>query len=262
MLIKFWSDHATYGFHPDDIPYIPNDLILDWSIDDALAHRDAFENNLKLFKKDPKLYKKNAKLHRMLHVNLFPYPFVGNIEHASVVILFGNPGFAPTDYLDEHCNPTHMQACIDNISGRAKSFFVLERDSKGTGGYDYWRPRFKTLVGELANELSIKRNEAFRIATRNIALIEAGAYHSKSNPGQWLDNLPSSQIAREFVHQKLLPRAREREILIFVWRRASHWDIQSKLPGVIVRPTNQARLSHLNEKERTAIVKQIRDNLI
>lgn len=244
MLIDFWSNHATYGFHPDDIPYISNNHILNWSVDEALAHKDSFD--------------KDSALHKLLHVNLFPWPFVGDIEHASVVILYGNPGVEPANYLEEHSNTTHIQACIKNLSGRAKSFFVLESDSKGTGGHRYWLPRFNRLVDELASALSITRNKAFRVAIRNIALIEAGAYPSKGSPGSWFDKLPSSKVAREFVHQKLLPRARKGEILIFVWRRASQWGIPLDTPGVIIRPPKEAQVAYLYASERTAIVKQIR----
>ena len=152
MLTEFWSDHATYGFHPEDIPCIADNRVLKWSIEDALAHTDSFGAK--------------SALDKLLHANLFPFPFIGNIKHASVVILFGNPGVVPTDYLDEQRNPPHMQACRRNLLGQAESFIVLERDSIDTGGHRYWLPRFKKLVDELARALSITQHQAFRVATR------------------------------------------------------------------------------------------------
>ena len=243
MLIQFWRTHDGYGFHPHDKASIPQRRVVRWTVDEALDHQGTFGME--------------RHLHPLVHENLFPWPFVGNPDRASVVILTGNPGFTVTDYLDEYRTPAHQKAWAANLGGKGDGFFVLREQSAGTGGYRYWHRRFQSLVRDVSLALSVSQPEALEIVIRETALLEAGAYHSKSSPGRWFDMLPSSQAARRYVHERLLPRAHAGGVLVFVWRRAALWDIPDETPGVIFRPPTQAVGSYFYADERAAMAAQI-----
>lgn len=225
MLAEFWLHHAKRGFHPQDCQHIDADQMLRWSTEEALSHRHTFD--------------KEEHLHKLLHADLYPHPFIGSLSRATVFILYGNPGFGVSDYLDEHQNPSHEAACLRNLSGESDDFFVLGGQSKATGAYEYWHGVFKTSISALAQRLSIPISEAIQIFTRNVCILEATAYHSKKSPGRRFNGLPSSQVARRFVHAHLLPRAKLGDILIFVWRQASFWGSRSAEFGRY-RPPSQS----------------------
>lgn len=244
MLLEFWDSHAERGIHPDDLEHIlRHDAILNWTLDEAAAHRDSFDQE--------------KELHCLIHSNLFPQPFAGDLSRACVFILFGNPGFAITDYSDEHEHPTHPEACCRNLRGEASDLFLLRDASIGTGAYRYWHPRFRRIISEVSIAAGLCQAQATDLVASSVALIEAVAYHSKRHPGDWAYDLPSAQTAQAFVRDNLLPRAASREVLLFVWRSESFWLLPSAAGGVLVRPPRQAQASYLRDHERAAIVEQI-----
>lgn len=243
MLLDFWSRGSGRGVHPDDAAHLRENETLSWTADEAQAHAASFE--------------KETALHKKLHVNLLPQPFIGNIRTSYVYILYGNPGFAPSDYKDELQNRAHQAACEQNLQGGGHGFFPLRAPSENTGVSNYWRPRLRSMAAELSVSLGISRREAAEIIIARVSLIEAGAYHSKSRPGQWADSLPSSNIARQFVLKELVPRARRRDVAIFVWRRVDYWSIAAEAKNVLIRHPSNARHSYLLSSEQTFLVKHL-----
>ena len=73
----------------------------------------------------------------------------------------------------------------------------------------------------LSDRLGITTIAATNEVVQRVTLIEAGAYHSKKFPGDWCEDLPSSRVARKFVHQVLVPKAQRGEALLFVWPTGS-----------------------------------------
>lgn len=240
MLLDFWSRGCDRGVHPDDAEHLRRDGILTWSALDAKDHAENFDNE--------------THLRRKLHVNLFPQPFIGNIADSHVYILYGNPGFAPQDYEDELNNAGHQTACNANLQGRGHGFFPLRIASENTGVSNYWRPRLRSLAVALSTSLNISKKDAAKIIINYVSLIEAGAYHSKSHPGHWADSLPSSNVARQFVHEVLVPKAQSGEIVVLVWRRASFWGVAPSGKNVMMRDASNARQSYLLSHEQKFIV--------
>lgn len=240
MLLDFWSRSAVRGVHQDDNEHLRRDGILTWTKLEAREHAESFDSD--------------THLHRKLHVNLFPQPFIGNILDSHVYILFGNPGFAPSDYEDELNNTGHQSACTANLQGKGHGFFPLKAASENTGVSNYWRPRLRNLARELSSSLGVSKKDAADIITNRVSLIEAGAYHSKSHPGHWADDLPSSKVARQFVHKVLAPKAQTGEIVLLVWRRAAFWSLTQTNRNVMIRDPSNARHSYLLSQEQKFIV--------
>lgn len=132
---------------------------------------------------------------------------------------------------------------------------MLEALHRETGGGRYWRRVLRTLAREMAADHVFGPEEAYQCVSRKFAIIEACAYHSRRSPGDWTDDLPSSRAAKAFVHDLCAGDA-DREILIFIWRKARFWDIDScEESGVTVirRPPKQAIGKYPYERERRAI---------
>jgi hypothetical protein len=240
VLREFWSLSSGRGVHPNDGPFLDERNCLHWSLSRANAQASTF--------------KTDTWLHDKLHINLHPQPFIGDIEKAFVYMLFGNPGFAIHDYADELDNPAHAAACVANLRQSSQGFFPLLPASADTGVANYWTGRLKSLIVALSGRLKITTTAATNVVVQRIALIEAGAYHSKKFPGDWCDDLPSSRAAKIFVKQVLVPRAQRGEALLFVWRRAAFWSVPPGTRGVIHRPPKTAQLRNITEAERTTIV--------
>jgi hypothetical protein len=243
VLREFWSSSSGRGVHPKDSVFLKEQYCLSWSQIQANAHASTFDTD--------------TQLHDKLHTNLYPQPFIGNLEDAFVYILFGNPGFAISDYADELGNAAHSLACVANLRQSGQGFFPLLPASTGTGVASYWNRCLKSLIMALSESLRVTSVVASNLVVQRVALIEAGAYHSYKFPGDWCDQLPSSRVAQAFVHQVLIPKAQRGEALVFVWRRARFWGVPSGTHDVIQRPPKKARLKNITAPERAAIVKFI-----
>jgi hypothetical protein len=239
-LTAFWNEFDGAGIHPDDRPFLGKAHCIDWSLEQARDSAPTFDST--------------KHLHNKLHVNLLPQPFVGNLDRSLVFVLLANPGFAVTDYQDELGNADHASACCANLRQTGIGFYPLLPPSLSTGAGKYWRGRLRTLVADLAKLLNISEQKASRIVVERFAVVEAGAYHSKSAPGDWYDELPSSQAAKSFVQRTLLPRADSGEIMLFVWRKASFWAVPPARRGVLYRRPETAQLKNLSVPERGTLV--------
>ena len=240
MLREFWSKSPVRGVHPEDRLGLELDKCLAWAPEEAMRHQGLFANE--------------EHLHDCIHTNLFPQPFIGNLDSSYVYILYGNPGFTVTDYIDEFRNPGHEAACSSNLCDGKQGFFPLLPQSSDTGVAKYWRSRLRKLIEELAEELKTTTACAVEIVRQRVSLIEAGAYHSRLFPGDWVDLLPSSCIARRYTREILLARAQRQEVLVFVWRRARFWDLPAGASGVLVRSPSTAQLSYVSQTERQKMV--------
>jgi hypothetical protein len=240
MLIDFWSIYKNDGVHPHDSNFINASNSLRWGWQVAKRRASMFEAN--------------SSLHGLLHLALTPQPFIGNIKKASIYILMANPGLDISDYDDDFGNSAHAAACQQNLSQTGIGFYPLLPASLNTGAGRYWESRVRTLEREISSRLKISNEEARSLLVKELAVIEAGSYHSKKFPGDWCDRLPSSRAARRFVRKLILPRANNGEALVLVQRRSSFWNIPENHAGVIHRPPSQAQLSNLLSAERQAMV--------
>lgn len=243
MLGKFWQAHSTPGFHPEDRPHIPADQVIAWSPSEALGRTSEFE--------------RRRDLHSKIHENLFPQPFAGSLENASIFILYGNPGFSISDYQDDHHNPAFAEVCEENLRGSLGSLVWLHPHAEKSGAGRYWRSRFR----KLGEAISVKTKESHEASLRRIAksvtLIEAGAYHSRRSPGDWIFQLPSSKAAKTFVRSILVPKAKSGKCLLFAWRRASFWVGETNISKILIRQPKQAQGSYFFKNEHRTLLRTI-----
>lgn len=239
MLSDYWAQYVSGGVHPADERFInaSNSLRWRWPIG----------------KRRTQTWASDTSLHGLLHLNLFPQPFLGNISSASVYLLMANPGLSLEDYEDDFKNHDHAAASEANLRQEGIGFYPLLARSDGTGAAKYWRSRFKSLQKDLSLRLDVSLDSARELLVRELAVVEAGPYHSKKFPGGWCDRLPTSRAARSFVRQAVLPRAARGDAFVLVLRRASFWRIPLGQPGVIFRSSKKAQLSSFLGSEREAM---------
>ena len=247
MLATFWSEYSGGGFHSKDEQFI--ERANSYKFQPAASTTLAAD------------FESNELLHKLVHVDLYPQPYVGNLDRSLVYILFGNPGFVAADYDDELKNPSHMAACIANLKQSGQGFYPLLPAGSGTGAGNYWQGRLRSLTADLAQRLHLTSSQANQVLVDRLSVVEAGAYHSKKFPGDWFDQLPSSRAARDYVHGTLLPKARRGEVLILVWRRAAFWGVPESTAGVLHRPPEKAQLKNITAVERAAMAEFIAERL-
>lgn len=197
-----------------------------------------------------------------LHLDLLPVPFVGNLKSASVFLLMLNPGFGPHDYFGEYNVPEYRTALLNNLrQGRDNSFMFLDPHFSWHGGFGYWHTKLQDIIAAFTESTSTSYGKARLFFQSRIAALELAPYHSVNFtvPTRVFNSLRSVQLARAFVHDELLPRAKSGECLLVVTRAVKHWGLPS-LGNIVAYSPTEARSAHLSVKSRggSAILKFLR----
>src|SRR5882724_6419115 len=162
-----------------------------------------------------------------LHLDLFPIPFLGNLNSATVFLLMLNPGLGPHDYFGEYKVPEYIEALRANLrQSPQSSFLFLDPRFAWHGGFDYWHGKFRNLIEAFAKQSGISYGEARLVFQKQVAVIELMPYRSVtySIPDGVLNSLESVRLARAFVEEELVNRAKSGKCLIIVTRAAKHWN--------------------------------------
>jgi hypothetical protein len=243
---------AWKKFQPEKPPYVlsGDEIVLDEP--DLCCRYAGWED----FIADPEF---GAPGNLQLHLDLLPIPFVGNLKTASVFLLMLNPGFGPHDYFGEYKVPKYRAALIDNLrQTRSNSFMFLDPRFSWHGGYDYWHTKLRNLITTFAETVSIPYDRAREFFQTHIAALELAPYHSVNFaiPGRLFNSLRSAQLARDFVHDELLPHAKSGKCLVVVTRAVKNWRLPAYKNVVAYTPA-EARSAHLSPKSRggSAILK-------
>jgi hypothetical protein len=234
ILKKFWSHYSPYQLHPEDRDYLDlhtSEYCLDLSIDDM---RLEYGEDLSRVSVNNKFKKDSSKNNKILS-RLYPVPFFGNVLHAKVYILTGNPGFATWCFIEDYENQEYINLLQENLKLSMNTPFNIHSSLATTGGYEYWKPKYERIINAVANKSDWNRTKAEKIVHENVAVIESVAYHSNKRPPDKLFNLPSSQLNKEFVQNYVLKRVRSNQAMIFAWRAASHWELDADEDNVLVR---------------------------
>lgn len=168
------------------------------------------------------------KDHR-LHFGLLPQPFCGDLCRASIYILLLNPGLSPSDYYGEHEVAAYRKALSANLKQKFRRgsppFLFLDPQYSWHGGFDWWHGKLAGLIASLVKAWDVPWAEARGRLARELASIELVPYHSANFalPDHVIRSLQSVKLARRFVLDKLVPRARSGDCLLVVTRAAKHW---------------------------------------
>lgn len=185
-----------------------------------------------------------------LHLGLLPQPFFGDVRHATVYILLLNPGLGPHDYYGEYQVPAYREALLANLQqrfhGGAQSFLFLDPRYSWHGGFDWWHGKLAKLIQRIASSRELSFADARAHLASVMASIELLPYHSKTFkvPARWLSTLRSVTLAREFVHDYVIPRANRGDAVVIITRKVAEWGSPHG-PGVITYSGPQARAAHL-----------------
>jgi hypothetical protein len=175
------------------------------------------------------------------------------VLEAKAYILTLNPHFVPACFHEDYENELHIQRLEKNLKLIMKTPFNIDKKLADTGGYRYWHPKYKSIIHNVAKKSDLNWEETEKRVTENVAVIESIAYHSNFSPNVWkLFPLPSSQLAKEFVNQHLLPKVEDKKAFIFVHRSARHWGLEDNGSNLIVRDSTKA-ISPISEEETSKI---------
>lgn len=189
-----------------------------------------------------------------LHLGLHPMPMLGNLARAKVVFLLLNPGLTPCDYFAESDNKAYWQALrrstLQQLDGDEYPFLFLNPEFSWHSGFSWWTKKLKPILREMGGR-DERRGDALRRLSQSIANIELYPYHSrKFRYSKGIGKLRSPTLAKEYVHEVLLPRARAGKVLLVAMRRAREWGLpvdQSLVHSFDARLARGAHLSVLDE---------------
>ena len=151
-----------------------------------------------------------------LHAFLLPEPYVGNLKTADIFILSKNPGFDGLEYkweenrsfFERKRRSVHQNFASDEIAN-----YYLDPDLREHPGYRYWRRH----LGQ----------DIFSDLRHRFATLEIVSYHTAHGfPEGLRNNLRSTQKAKDWVHDELVPRAKRDEILLIVVRQVQQWGFE------------------------------------
>ena len=239
-LLSAWKD-----FQPHQAPYIlPGDESL---LDETKLYRRF--KGWDGFIADPEF---GTPGNSQLHLDLLPIPFIGNMKTASIFLLMLNPGFGPHDYFGEYRVPDYRSALLDNLKqARGNSFLSLDPQFSWHRGFDYWHAKLKDVISDFAHQKGLPYGRARKFFQSRIAALELVPYHSVkfSVPTGVSNSLRSVRLARAFVQEELLPRAKNGDCLLVVTRAAKHWQLSAHR-NVIIYGATEARSAHLSPNSR------------
>ena len=158
---------------------------------------------------------------------LVPYPYVGDIRAADVLVLMLNSNIGPTDAKQE-AEPYFA----DRLRGNLKQdlgdcehpMLSLDPRLRGTGTYEYYNKRngLTKLVTELAKRSGATERDARRELARRLAVVQLCPYRSTSGVPQALlgNALASVRLARMAITEALKSK------LVVVPRSARCWGFE------------------------------------
>ena len=180
---------------------------------------------------------------------------MGNLEKATIFVLMLNPGLHPGDYYAEQYIPEYKKACIRNLhqenSNDGYPFTFLNPQFAWHPGFDYWHKKFNRIIEVVAKQSQLTYQDAMSILAKQLACLELLPYHSKSfSSGSLPKVLPSAKVMQDFVHEIVIPRAKNDEVLIIATRGVQNW----KLPihkNIITYKGGETRSAYLPRCEPT-----------
>jgi hypothetical protein len=180
---------------------------------------------------------------KKLHLGLLPGPYSGNLAKARIFILLLNPGLSPLDYYAEQKRSvrTAIIADIRQKKGRYP-FPSLDPNFSWLGGARYWRPRLDDHVRQLQKVNGGDYRKALAQLSKSICILQLVPYHSPAFglPGRIVDQLGSTKAVRKFVHEVILPEAKQNRALVIVTRKAKKWGLR-KSKNVVVYQGPESR---------------------
>ncbi len=189
-----------------------------------------------------------------MHLGLHPIPMLGDLSRAKIIFLLLNPGLKPGDYYAEQDRGNYWKALRrstqQKLTGVEYPFLFLDPAFSWHSGFLWWTRKLRLII-QRASEKDGGVKGALRLLANSVANIELYPYHSlKFKLSKRLRNiLPSAKLAKSYVNEVLLRKARSGEIALVVMRRAKEWGVPSG-PGVYAFQSGEARGAHLSKHSK------------
>lgn len=163
----------------------------------------------------------------LIRTNIYPTPFVGDIERAKLVFLQTNPGYSDQDVL-EFATPEFKSAQLANLleSNRTApfAFFPLDPRFKYTGAGLYWLPKLKSII-----DLCTLYGKNIQYLAPRCMVLELYAYHSE----QWDASFPQSPAHQEYL-AKYVKQLKEKEAFFIIMRSEKGWKTFFKKYNIVI----------------------------
>ena len=201
-----------------------------------------------------------------LHLGLHPMPILGDLARAKVVFLLLNPGLRPGDYFAESDHQDYWTALRRSTQQKLKGveypFLFLDPSFSWHSGFLWWTRKLAPIIREVLAKRRASPQDALRTLSQSVANIELYPYHSRRFclPAHVRRQLRSVELARSFVTEVLLPKARSGKVLLVVMRRKRDWGLSTrKRRGVLSFNVSEARGAHLstNTKIGRAVLERL-----
>lgn len=235
------------SFVPSQVPYLlPGDEVLGQPL--VLAKHARVLRGWQEYLQDDECHRESFE---GLHLGLLPMPFVGNPRTAGIFILSLNPGLAPMDYFAEYEVPGFRGVLINNLAQQddGPGFFFLDPQYSWHTGYGYWHGKLRSTIRALGERLDLPYRGARELLQQQLCAIDLYPYHSTVAmlPDKIVRQLTSTVLARAFVKEVLIPRARAGNALVVVTRCAQACGVHSvQQSGMIVYQGAACRGAHLS----------------
>ncbi len=194
-----------------------------------------------------------------LHLGLHPQPMLGDLARAKVIFLLLNPGLKPGDYFAEHDRGQFWKAIRQSTRQEVRTaeypFAFLDPRFSWHSGFLWWTKKLRDIIAEAQKKYPGPPKVALRRVSGWVASIELYPYHSRKFklPNRTRAALRSAELARLFVHDVLLPKAKRGNALIVVMRQAKTWGLAPQ-NGVVMFDNLEARGAHLTSRTKGRIV--------
>ena len=176
--------------------------------DDDWEYIKQFIERKSYLSKDPKY---------ALKLEVYPQHFVGDIQHASVIILSLNPCYS-RDYEDDYKSDLEYANKIkNNLELNSTNFHALEFSTDNNLGY--WGEKLKDWIIDKKEILT-----SLKTITKNIALAEFFPYHSISYDDR-CDKLAGKDYlpTQKFLFDIIKNRIKQKDVKIILTRSFKRW---------------------------------------
>jgi hypothetical protein len=148
-------------------------------------------------------------------LSCWPGCFSGRLKEAPIVLLYLSPGLSKRDRINAR-NRARREMYADREFGRRP---LSDRDHHAEA-WKWWRDRTRVFEPD------------WEIARNAFAILNIGAYHSKSVPDpSVLAALPSSRVSLGWAQQVLFPRAIAGDRIVICLRAARFWGVHAGKTG-------------------------------
>lgn len=163
----------------------------------------------------------------LIHSQLYPSPYAGNILKARIYYLTGNPGYEHGDYSNNGPTKVLKTELELNLKQQTPSnkypFFPLNPKFAFSGGYRYWTDRLSILEKWMVENKKYSEIDAHKWLSKNFAVLELTGNSSKNMERSIIEKLPSRKLMIRFFFDYVLPRAKRGQCIIVLARSRSLW---------------------------------------